>query len=95
MANLTGIYNQSIFDLIIRQYGSLEFAGQFLANNPDINSVTESAENKTFSYTANTTDQSVVAFQKSNSTFSTYISNEELLTEGRSFDSSWNFSWGH
>ena len=93
MAQVKGKYQQSIYDIIIRYYGTLEYSAKFLLDNPQITDLTEDAEGKTFNVFPVVNNNDVASFNKNNNLFATYISAEELKNEGRAFSDAFSFAF--
>lgn len=85
--NIQGIYDQSLFDIVTRNYGSLNYLFQFLSVNPQVLTITEHAEGNPYTVNPNLTTN-VKVFNKNASVFATYLQNH-----GRAFDFSFNNSW--
>jgi hypothetical protein len=85
--NIIGQYNQNLFDIVIRYYGSLDYLFQFLSVNPQVLSITEPAVGNQYIVIPNSTP-AVKNFNKINASFATYYQNP-----GKSFDRSFNMSF--
>ena len=83
-----GVNNQSMFDIMIRNYGTLNGIVSFLTDNPSISNIGDKVVGKSINITnKNTLNTNVLFYDKSNSILTTDIN----LT--RSFNRSWNLSY--
>lgn len=87
ITSIQGIYNQDIFDIIVRYYGSLDYIGQFISDNENVlTSITESSNGKVYNVNPNST-KNVLNFNTNNKIFATYI------VIKRAFDKSFSFAF--